>query len=378
MSAVLDHSGVLPAVVVGAAGYTGQELVRLLAPHPRLELAGVFGSGARDGSSLLSEIAPALRGVGDLALHATDVETIASIVRTGGVVFLATPHGASVGLAPAILDAAPGALVADLSAGFRLKDSACYPAFYGFEHAAPALLAGAVYGLPEVSRDGLGHVLEGSRLVACAGCYVTAASIPLAALARAGAIASGTRPIIDAVSGVSGAGRGASLKTSFCELSATPYGVLNHRHRPEIEQAIATPVVFQPHLGAFDRGILATIHVELAPGFDAPMVGEVFASALGGEAFVRLLGDATASPGAPLPSVGAVRGTNRCDLAWAVETGAGANHLIVFSAIDNLVKGASGQAIQCVNAAMGWDEALGLLPGLFLGRDRAIAGGAVR
>lgn len=347
----------IPAVVVGAAGYTGQELVKLIAQHPVLELAGVFGSASRDGQELLSANAPALRGIGDLPVHATDVDTIASMVNGGGVVFLATPHEASVELAPKILGAAPDALVSDLSAGFRLKNASKYPAFYGFEHGAPALLQDAVYGLPEVTRHGLSSVGDASRLISCAGCYVTAASIPLAALVSAGAILPGARPIIDAVSGVSGAGRGAATKTSFCEVSASPYGVRTHRHRPEIEQAIGAGVVFQPQLGPYDRGILATIHAELAPGFDGAAVASVFEAALGDEPFVELLGE-----GGPLPSVAAVRGTNRCDIAWSAEAHEGGTHLIVFSALDNLLKGASGQAVQCVNAALGLDETLGLLP----------------
>lgn len=343
----LSHS--IPAAVVGVGGYTGVELAATLAGHPVLEVVGLFGSADRAGSRPVGEVDPRLRGVLDLPVEPGTPEAVAGCGAR--VVFLATPHAVSADLAPLLLEA--GITVIDLSGAFRLKDEAVHLKHYGFARNA-GLVERAVYGLPEVTREGL----AGAALVACAGCYVTAATVPLAALARAGVIAPGTRPIVDAVSGVSGAGRHAGAEMSFCEVSAKPYGVLRHRHHPEIEAYSGTRVVFQPHLGAYDRGILATIHVELAPGVTAARVREVFASALGHEPMVRLL------PLGVWPSVGAVARTNFIDIAWAVDegSGVGGGHLIVFSALDNLLKGASAQAVQCANAALGIEETAGLLP----------------
>jgi N-acetyl-gamma-glutamyl-phosphate reductase len=238
--------------------------------------------------------------------------------------------------------------VLDLSGGFRLRDAALYPKVYGFEHGHPELLETAVYGLPELNRA----QIASARLVAVPGCYPTSAILPLAPLVRAGAVARGTRPIIDSTSGVSGAGRTPTAKTHFCEISLQPYNVLKHRHNPEIDLHAGVPVVFTPHLGAFDRGILSTIHVELSEGWNAARVGATLRGAYGAEPFVRLR--------APdqWPSVGAVRETNFCDIGWAVDEPR--RHLIVVSAIDNLVKGAAGQAIQCMNIVCGLPETLGL------------------
>lgn len=336
-------AGIVPVAIVGAGGYTGAELVSVLANHPVFEVVSLFGSGKSEGVRLMSDIEPRLRTVCDLAVEPASIE---GVIGSGAqLVFLATPHEVSAELAPSLLEA--GITVIDLSGAFRLKDDATHAAFYGFER-DPGLVAEAVYGLPERTRAGL----EGAALVGCAGCYVTAATIPLGVLADAGAIASGTRPIVDAVSGVTGAGRNAAMNLG--EVSSRPYGVGKHRHAPEIETYAGTPIVFQPQLGAFDRGILATIHAELAEGWDAPRVAALFEGVLGHEPFVRLL------PAGQYPSVAGVRYTNFIDLAWHVDESTG--HLIVFSALDNLVKGASGQAVQCANAALGLPETTGLLP----------------
>jgi N-acetyl-gamma-glutamyl-phosphate reductase len=177
--------------------------------------------------------------------------------------------------------------------------------------------------------------------------------VPLHPLVEAGAIASDWRPIIDSTSGVSGAGRAAVLKSHFCEVSLQPYNVFAHRHTPEIAEHSGTPVVFTPHLGAFERGILSTIHVKLADGWNASRLSKVFESSYGDEPFVRLL------PSGQWPSVAAVRGTNFCDIGWAVDEAN--HHLIIVSAIDNLLKGAAGQAVQCMNARLGLPETAGLL-----------------
>jgi len=341
---------VIPAAIVGVGGYTGRELLRLLLASPAFEPVALFGSARVEPGATIRALAPEFRGLCDLAIEPASADAIAACGASA--LFFATPHEASATLIPQVLGAAPHVKAIDLSGAFRFKDASVYPAQYGFAHPATELLAEAVYGMPERSRRGL----DATSLVACAGCYVTAASIPLSVLVNARAIAPKTRPIIDAISGVSGAGRGPRQATSFCEVSLAPYGVLNHRHRPEIEQAAGSSVIFQPHLGPFDRGISATIHATLAGGWNAARIAETFEAAFADEPFVRLLGDAAAS--APLPSVAGVRGTNFIDIAWAVEH----DHLIVFSAIDNLMKGASGQALQCANIAFGIDETAGLLP----------------
>ena len=338
------------AVIIGAGGYTGAELAAILLRHPHAELVGLFNSGRAGGPVRgFDELFPRFRGEIDLPVLPLDLDAVASLAPDA--VFLCTPHEASASLAPALLERA--LLTLDLSAAFRLPDAALYPKHYAFEHERPDLLGEAVYGLPERTRA----AIAGARLIAVPGCYPTGAILPIAPLVDAGAIRPGTRPIIDSTSGVSGAGRTPSERTHLCEVSQQPYGVLNHRHQPEIAAHAGTPVVFTPHLGPFDRGILSTIHVELADGWDRARVGAALDAAYADEPFVRLL------PAGQWPSVGAVRGTNYLDLAFAVDTSHAAGaHLILVSAIDNLVKGASGQAVQCMNIRLGLPETAGLLP----------------
>ncbi len=333
----------IPVAIVGASGFTGCELAWLVAHHPRFELVAAFGSDASDPARTLGAMEGRLRGVADLPVLPGGAAAVSSC--DADLVFLATPHAVSAEIASPLLGA--GKTVVDLSGAFRLRNEAVHRQHYGFPR-DPGLVGAAVYGLPERGRSGLEH----ASLVACAGCYVTAASVPLGALADAGAIAPGTRPIIDAVSGVSGAGRSAAMH--LAEVSAMPYGVGSHRHAPEIEMNVGHGVVFQPQLGAFDRGILATVHVELAPGWTPESVGAAFRLAFADEPFVREL------PEGVWPSVAGVRGTNFVDVAWHVDRN---GHAVLFCAIDNLVKGASGQAIQCANLALGLDESLGLTPG---------------
>jgi|ERR1051326_7855864 N-acetyl-gamma-glutamyl-phosphate reductase len=339
-------------VIVGAAGYSGAELVWWLLGHPAAQIVGLFGSGRAEKPARIADLFPRLLGRIDMEVRAADVNAIATLKPDA--VFLATPHEASVELAPAILaraDAAWRPIILDLSGGFRLRDTSLYPKFYGFTHAHPGLLDKAVYGLPELHRTKIKK--GGVDLIAVPGCYPTSAILPLAPLARAGAIAKGTRPIIDSISGVSGAGKTPSAKSHFCEVSLQPYSVLKHRHNPEIDLYAGAPVVFTPHLGAYDRGILSTIHVELADGWTNARVTQTLRDAYPNEPFVKLY------PPDQWPSVAAVRGTNRCDIGWAVDEPN--SHLIVVSGIDNLVKGAAGQAIQCMNIRLGLPETAGLL-----------------
>lgn len=345
-------------VVIGAAGYTGRELVRCLLAHPAAQLVGLFGSekraaeasagsgGAGSGPQTMADLHPSLRGRCSLPVLAYDLAKVAAL--NPAAVFLATPHEASEAIAPALLSALPNTIVVDLSAAFRFRDAAVYPKHYGFTHTHPALLETAVYGLPELNRA----FIKNTRLIAAAGCYPTSAILPLAPLIKAGAIDLARRPIIDSTSGVSGAGRSPAQKSLFCEVSLQPYGVLSHRHQPEIDAYCGSKTVFTPHLGAYDRGILSTIHTELRPGWTADKVRATLEQAYTNEPFIRIL------PAGQWPSVAAVRETNFIDIGLAADDST--NHLILVSAIDNLVKGASGQAIQCMNIRLGLPETSGL------------------
>lgn len=334
--------------IVGAAGYGGIELVRILIGHPQAEATALFGSARRgneEGAVSFGSLAPRLAQRIDLPVVATTVDAI--LASRPDVVFLGTPNEVSHDLAPPLVDA--GIVTIDLSGAFRL-DAALYPGHYGFEHRRPDLLASAVYGLAEHAR----RELATAQLVANPGCYPTASIMALRPLVEAGAIRRDPRPIIDAISGVSGAGRSADLRTHFCEVSVQPYGVLRHRHTPEIDRYCGARTIFTPHLGPYDRGILATIHATLTEGLGETDVRRIFETAYAHEPFIRLL------PAGSWPSVGAVHGTNFVDLAYAVDSSDG--HLIVVAALDNLVKGAAGQAIQCMNIRFGFDERAGLAP----------------
>jgi N-acetyl-gamma-glutamyl-phosphate reductase len=338
--------------VVGASGYTGCELVSILTRHPRVRLAGLFGSARRaegERPERISDLFPRLRGRVDLELWPVDLQRISAL--DPDVIFLATPHEASLELVSALLPArADGAAprIFDLSGALRLREPRLYQQYYGFTHTRPDLLERAVYGLCERNRSAIAR----ADLVAVPGCYPTSAILPLAPLARAGALDTRRRPIIDATSGVSGAGRTPSHKTHFCEVSLQPYNVLKHRHNPEIDLHTGIETIFTPHLGAFERGILSTIHVELADGWTSQRVAETLHDAYGSERFVRLL------PADHWPALAAVRGTNFCDIGWAVDEHK--RHLVIVSTIDNLVKGAAGQAVQCMNIRFDFPEESGL------------------
>jgi N-acetyl-gamma-glutamyl-phosphate reductase len=243
---------------------------------------------------------------------------------------------------------AAGIVVLDLSAAFRLKNPALYPTHYGFEHGHAALLADAVYGLPELAADDI----RTANLIACPGCYPTSVILPLRPLVVAGIIDPTRAVIVDSGSGVSGAGRSAAVKSLFCEVSLQAYGVLTHRHQPEMAQETGARILFTPHLVALDRGILSTIHAELAPGYTLTDARACLERSYAQAPFVRLL------PAGRWPSIASVTRTNCCDIALGTdETG---THLVISSAIDNLVKGAAGQAVQCLNLRFGFDETTAL------------------
>jgi N-acetyl-gamma-glutamyl-phosphate reductase len=346
--------------VVGASGYSGEELVRLLLLHPHAQLMAV--TSRQYAGQTLAQVFP--RFASDprarrLRFSEPKAELLA---RQAQVVFLALPHGVAAEFALPLLQ--QGCVVIDLSADFRLRDPAVYKEFYGHDHPAPELLGKAVYGLPEVYRE----ALRGASLVAAPGCYPTCILLPLIPLLRAGLI----RPdaiIADSLSGVSGAGRKAELDYLFaeCNESLRPYSVPKHRHLSEIEQelslAAAMPVVIQftPHLVPVNRGILTTLY--LAPAVDfkdaagatalGNQIADCYRAAYAGEPFVRLL------EGKALPDTKNVIGTNFIELAWRLDPRTG--RLLVMSAADNLVKGASGQAVQCFNLVCGLAETAGLL-----------------
>ena len=334
------------AAVVGASGYSGLELTRLLARHPRVQLVALYSDRWSDGTA------------GDrLPLDGPAARLRYRPLADGGsadaeVVFLATPAEVSADLAPRLL--ARGVRVVDLSGAFRLGEAALYPPWYAFEHPCPDLLAEARYGLPELARDGL----AGARLVANPGCYATASALAIAPLVRAG-LASPDGIALTGLSGVSGAGRKASEDYSFVEVDEDlrAYRLGRHQHVPEIEQTVARyggacgPISFTPVLVPLRRGILATAVLRSAGSVTAADVGAALAQAYGNEPFVRAVA-------ADRVLVKDVVRTNRAHVGVAVDARAGV--LVATCAIDNLVKGAAGQAVQVMNAVLSWPEPLGL------------------
>ncbi len=323
--------------LIGASGYTGIELTRLLANHPFVELA-VASSDRWVGQSLEAKVgvASALRYVG--------LEDAIAQSESCEVVLLATPAEASHELVPRLL--AAGRRVIDLSGAYRLRDASLYPRFYKYEHQHAGLLAEAVYGLPELGRDGI----AAARLVTNPGCYATAIQLALAPLVRDAHVAA-KRVIVDAMSGVTGAGRKGTEDYSFTEIAGDlrAYRTLKHQHTPEIEQQLGASLRFVPHLLPVARGILATCHVDLPAGAKASHVADAFAG-YRREPFLVL---AASADDVALKDV---VGTNRCRIGWTVED----DHLVVTSAIDNLVKGAAGQAVQNLNLMLGVAETTAL------------------
>jgi N-acetyl-gamma-glutamyl-phosphate reductase len=332
-----NADAVARVAVAGATGYTGQELIRLLARHPGVRLTLATSSSAASAARRL----PALGRRWDGAITPLDPDALA---READLVFLALPDAAAAELAPGLVDA--GVRVIDLSGAFRLRDAAERARWYPETRRVPD---GIAYGLTERERD----AVASARLVANPGCYPTASLLPLGPLADAGLLVAGRDVIVDAKSGVSGAGKTPSERTHFSEVhgSLSAYGVFGHRHGAEIEQGLGRQVTFTPHLVPLDRGILATIYVRLSDGTTEEAVGEVYQAAYGDEPFIRLVGDA-------LPEIKHVAHTNFCDIGWRVDP---SGRAIVISVIDNLLKGASGQAVQNMNVMLGLPETAGLL-----------------
>ena len=340
--------------IIGAAGFAGAELVRLVLQHPEFELAAITSNA--DAGTSLADVYPAFAGASDLVFTTHDDPA----VKSCDLAFLAVPHTAAMAQVPALLDA--GVTVVDLSADYRLADKDVYEQWYGAKHTSPELLATRSFGLPELFGEDIDrayelHAAGKPALVACAGCYPTATSIASAPAIRAGWTQG--LVIVDAKSGVTGAGKGCNAKTHFCNADedVQAYNVGKHRHTPEIEQILGKPgeVVFTPHLVPQRRGILSTVYLQLTPEAASMSVEEMidyYAGFYEGRPFAQVL------PAGKLPRTSSVTGTNVCQVGLAKNERT--NTLVAIGAIDNLCKGAAGQAVQCANLVFGLDEDTGL------------------
>ena len=335
--AAASPAAAVRVAVAGATGYAGQELLRLLARHPAITIAAAMSSGS---SSAAARPLPALARLWDGAIQ----PLVHDALLAADIAFLALPDTAAAELGPLVADA--GVRVIDLSGAFRLRDAARRARWYPETQRMPARVA---YGLTERERA----AVKDSQLVANPGCYPTAALLALAPLADAGLLTPASDVIVDAKSGVSGAGKTPTERTHFSEVhgSLSAYGVFNHRHGAEIEQGVGREVTFTPHLVPLDRGILATIYARVPAGTSEEAIGDVFAQAYRGETFVRLTG-------LTLPEIKHVAHTNFCDIGWRVDA---SGRAILVSVIDNLLKGAAGQAVQNMNVMLGIDERTGLV-----------------
>jgi N-acetyl-gamma-glutamyl-phosphate reductase len=338
----------ITVAIVGASGYTGLELIRLLDRHPEVEITSV--TSEQSAGKPVADLFPTLRGRCDLLLEALDPATIAAKAE---LIFTALPHQAAMAVVPSFL--AAGRKVIDLSADYRLHDPAVYGAWYE-PHKNPELLQAAVYGLPELRRD----TIRSACLVANPGCYPTSIILGLKPLLDAGLIDPASL-IVDSGSGVSGAGRAAKVDSLYCEINEgfKAYGVGgSHRHTPEIEQELSelagqtVAITFTPHLVPMDRGILSTIYAAPQRALTTDELVALYAKAYQDEPFVRPL------PKGQFPNTAFVRGSNFCDVGVTLDSRT--NRVIVVSAIDNLVKGASGQAIQNMNLLYDFPETQGL------------------
>ncbi|MDA9557598.1 N-acetyl-gamma-glutamyl-phosphate reductase [Vibrio sp.] len=332
----------LKTTIIGASGYTGAELALMVKKHPNLVLSGLYVSAnSVDAGKCISNLHGKLTGL--ISMPVQPLTNVESVAKESDVVFLATAHEVSHDLAPTFLE--NDCQVFDLSGAYRVKQESFYQDFYGFEHKHAAWLDKAAYGLAEWNEESI----KSSPLVAVAGCYPTASQLAIKPLVEANLLDITQWPVINATSGVSGAGRKASMVNSFCEVSLQPYGIFNHRHQPEIASHLGRNVIFTPHLGNFKRGILATITMKLADGVTAEQVTQAFESAYNGKPAVRIRKG--------IPRIQDVELTPFCDIGFQVQ----GQHVIVVSAIDNLLKGASSQAMQCLNLHYGYEPLTALV-----------------
>lgn len=326
--------------IIGASGYTGAELLRLCAQHPEFEV--VYATGDTQAGTRAASLYPSLAGrYPTLMFEEFEIERAAGL----DLVFLGLPHEASLALAPQLVGRA--GCVVDLSAAYRLRDASLYPQWYGFVHDQPALLAQAVFGLPELHRG----ELRGAALVATPGCHVTAATLALAPLVSAGLIEP-TGVVVDSITGVSGAGRALKHTSLFCtaDEDVTAYGLLDHRHTPEIEQEVGAQVLFTPHLAPLSRGLLATCYARPSAAVSTESLLVALRDAYSGEPFV-VVDEAS-------PSTKATLGSNMAHLTARFDERTGT--VMAICAIDNIAKGASGGAVQAANVALGLAETAGL------------------
>jgi len=345
----------MKAGIIGASGYTGAELMRILYGHPEVEVAYV--SAHKYAGEPVTALYPHLQGYAGEEFQAFDVS---EALTQAEIFFVALPHGEAMKIVAQLLEG--GVKVIDLSADHRFNDASVYERWYGLKHTSPHLLSDAVYGLPEIN----GPLIPAASLLAVPGCYPTAAILALAPLAKKG-WAGVDGAIIDAKSGVSGAGRSTSLASHFCKAdeSIKPYNVGKHRHTPEMEMVLSglagssVGLTFTPHLAPMSRGILATCYVRIGRDISLSEVEALYGEFYANAGFVVLLGSDV------FPETKAVSGSNYCHIGWHLDEAKGV--LTVVSAIDNLVKGASGQAVQCLNLMQGREEdsglrALGIFP----------------
>jgi N-acetyl-gamma-glutamyl-phosphate reductase len=337
------------AIVAGATGYSGRDLIGLLLKHPHFELVGAFASGE---AAPLAAIHPQLTGLTQLDCRPYDQAAIERLEPD--LIFLATPNEFSHEVVPALLESGTnGATVVDLSGAFRLRDAALYPRYYGFEHKRPDLLQQAVYGLTEFVRE----ELKNARLIANPGCYPTSILVPMIPLHKAGLVDDQQPVICDSKSGATGAGKSPAPTTHFVEVSESfrAYNVFRHRHAPEIAQGLglrSESLIFTPHLLPINRGILSTIYIRLKKDVARRDILKVWQGAFESDPFVRVF------DGPQLPEIKFAAHTPFCDIGCAVDEASG--QAIIVSAIDNLLKGAASQAVQNANIAFGVDERAGM------------------
>ncbi|OEF30054.1 N-acetyl-gamma-glutamyl-phosphate reductase [Vibrio rumoiensis] len=325
----------LKTVIIGASGYTGAELALMVEKHPELTLSGLYVSeNSVDAGKPISQLHGKLLGLVDQPVQA--LVSPEQVAQDCDVVFLATAHEVSHDLAPTFLE--NGCVVLDLSGAYRVQAEGFYPQYYGFEHTNSQWLDQAIYGLAEWNEEQIAQ----AQLIAVPGCYPTASQLAIKPLVESNLLDLNQWPVINATSGVTGAGRKATMTNSFCEVSLQPYGVFAHRHQPEIASHLGCDVIFTPHLGNFKRGILATITMKLADGVNEQQIEKAFGEAYQGKPAVRVL--------ETIPRLQNVENTPFCDIGWKVQ----GQHIIVVSAIDNLLKGASSQAMQCLNIRYGF------------------------
>jgi N-acetyl-gamma-glutamyl-phosphate reductase len=332
--------------IIGASGFTGAELLRICAGHPEFQITAATGDS--QAGTAVADLYPSLAAAYPDMIYVPYTD---ELIDEADLVFLGLPHGASQSIVPQIRGRAKH--IVDLAADFRLNDPGLYPTWYGEPHAAPELLDNFVFGLPEFFR----HDLHGAELIAAPGCYVTTSALALGPLVKAGLVEP-TGIVVDAASGVSGAGRPPKPNTTFCSVDEdfSAYALLNHRHTPEIEMAIGqhagakVQVLFTPHLAPMNRGILATCYARPARATSTDNVLATLSDAYTDEPFVVVSERS--------PSTKATLGSNSCHITARVDERTG--WVIVIAALDNLVKGASGQAVQCANLALGLPESTGL------------------